>query len=438
MSTSQRATIESMEDLAGLTHDIFVGSVVNNVRRASPSSMLFQDLPPGEYRLEGSACVFATDLRFKTGGLATSGNIPDYVGLDAVQGKVTPTRRYARIAVDNLVQRRASGEGAFDDLTNRIFEKLWDAWESMEIRHSVGPSSGLLAVVDARVDADKFTIKDAFGNAGTNPCSHLDKGSIIAWYDVSASGFAGAARVADIDYSTSTITVDSAGTWEPGDQLANGDLIYFATTNRIDAPHFEAERNLAPNGLGTIADPAASLTTVFNISQTDEPRWKPFRKASKTFDHLELTEHWLQLAAKRGFGVTPETDVVLAHPSAVAQLARSLMAFQQQAYTGGTLQGGYRGITVSGIEVLEDHFFYHNVAMTLYKDALYRINLGGDADFWGEDGSMWSRIADYDGKDAFVVDYMNYLSNHRGAHGVLTGIVTPDVTPGDYDPIPDY
>ncbi|MEX1046036.1 MAG: hypothetical protein WD050_01345, partial [Actinomycetota bacterium] len=58
---------------------------------------------------------------------------------------------------------------------------------------------------------------------------------------------------------------------------------------------------LAPNGLGTIVDPAADLTTVFNISQSTHGRWKPFREDSVTFDHLELTEHWLKLAAKRGF-----------------------------------------------------------------------------------------------------------------------------------------
>ena len=438
MSDSQRGNVELMSALTGLTHDIFTNRVVNNVRRESPVSMLFQNASPGEYRLEGTKMKFAADLRFKTGGIATDGSIPDHVPLDAVQGEITPVRRYARIAVDNMVEKRASGPGAFEDLAERIFDKLWDAWASMEIRHSIGPSSGLVGVVESRTSSTEFVIKDAFGSVGTNPLSNLSEGSILAWWDITATAaIDGAGIISSIDASTRSITMDDAATWEPADQLAAGDLIYFATTNAITKDHFVSERYLAPNGLGTIVDPAANLSTVFGIAEANYPRWKPFRKASTTFDHLELTEHWLQLGGKRGFKVSPQTDVVVAFPSAVAQMARSLMGFQQQAYTGGNLDGGYQQVHVSGIPIVEDHFFYQDVAMTLCKEHLYRINLGGDADFWGEDGSMWSRIADYDGKEAYVVDYLNFFSDHRGAHGALTGITT-DVTDSDFTNIPDY
>ena len=225
--------------------------------------------------------------------------------------------------------------------------------------------------------------------------------------------------------------------WEQVATAAANDTVFFATTTVPTTDYFVSERNLAPNGLGTIVDPTAALTTVFNIAEGTYQRWKPYRKTSVTFDHLELTEHWLQLAAKRGFGVTPATDVAVTFPSNVAQIARSLLSFQQQAYTGEDLKGGYRAISVSGIPIVEDHFFYHDVLMTLCKEKLYRVPLGGQADFWGEDGSMWSRIADFDGKEAYVVDYMNYFSTHRGAHGALTGIVT-DVTDADFTNIPDY
>jgi len=435
---SQAGNVELMTDLAGLTHDIFVGRVVNNVRRESPVAMLFQDAEPGEYKLEGQNMVFAVDLRFKTGAMATDGNIPDHVGLDAVQGQVTPVRRYQRIAVDNLVEKRASGSGSFQDLAERIFDKLWDAWASMEIRHSIGASTALLGVCESRTSGTVFTIADAYGNSGTNPLSHISEGSVLCWYDQTATaGIDGAGVVSSINYSTRAITMDSEATWEPGDDIDVGDYIYFASTNNIATDYFTAERNLAPIGLGDIVDPAGLLTTVFNISETTYPRWKPFRKASVTFDHLELTEHWLQLAAKRGFGVTPQTDVVVSFPSCVAQIARSLMGYQQQAYTGEDLKGGYKTVTVGGIPVVEDHFFYHNVAMTLCKETLYRISIGGDADFWGEDGSMWSRISDFDGKEAWVVDYLQNMCNHRGANSALTGIST-DLTDADFTTVPDY
>lgn len=438
---SQKNRVELMDALTGLTHDIFVGQVVNNVKRASATSSLFQDLGAGEYRLEGQNCVFAVDLRFKTGAMATDGSIPDFVPLDAVQGKVSPVRRYARVALDNLSERRASGPGSFDELSDRIFDHLWSAWESMEIRQSIGSSTGTVAKVSSRTSSTVVVLKDGLGNTGTNPLQNLSEGSILCWYDVSAAAIGGAAAItaSGIAYANNTITLDSAATWEPtAATVAADDLIFFATTSDKSAAHFTAERNLAPNGVGTIVDPAGSATTVFNISQSTHARWKPFRKASSTFDHLELTEHWLGLGQKRGFKVTPSMDTVIAHPVAVAQLARSLMGFQQQAYTGGELSGGYSGLKVSGIEILEDDHFFHNVAATLCRDHLYRINLGGDADFWGEDGSMWSRIVDYDGKDAYVVDYMNYLCTHRGAQGALTGIVTPDVSADDFTSVPNH
>ncbi len=441
---SQAGNAALMSELTGLTHDIFVGRVVDNVRRESKVAMLFQDAEPGEYRLEGQNMVFAVDLRYKTGAMATDGNIPDHVQMDAQQGKITPIRRHARIALDNLVERRASGPGAFDDLSDRIFDKLWDSWASMEIRHAIGSSSGLLCKVASRTSTTEFTVKDAYGNANTNPLIHLSEGSIIAWYNVSGTGngaIGGAGTIHQtngINYTTNLITMTSA-TWESavGNAIEAEDLIYFATTTSSTKDYFAAERNLAPNGLGTIVDPAGDNTTVFNISQSNYERWKPYRVASTTWDHIELTEHWLQLAAKRGFAVSPDIDVVCAYPSAVAQLARSLLGFQQQAYTGGSLDGGYTKVTVAGIPIVEDHFFYHNVVMTICPSYLWRVNLGGDADFWGDDGSMWSRIADFDGKDAFVTEYLNTFCNHRGANGALTGI-SVDVTPDDYAPVPNY
>jgi hypothetical protein len=438
---SQATTAELISELTGLTHDIFVGQVQKNVRRESAAAMLFQEAGAGQYHMEGQNMVFATDLNTIGGGMASSGNLPDHVGLDAVQGKITPIRRYRRIALDNLVELRASGPGAFENLGTRIVDLLWESWKNMEIRHAIGASSTLIGTVESRTSSTAFVIKDGYGNVGTNPTINLIEGMPIAWWDITATAaIDGAAKISTatpINHTTRAITVDSATTWEPGDILAAGDLIYACTTNNISTDYFEAERNLGPNGLGTIVDPSAGSTTVFNISETTNPRWKPFRKDSVTFDHLELTEHWLQLGQKRGFEVTPGSDVVITFPSARAQLARSLIGFQQQTQLGGTLTGGWTGLTVNGIPIKADGFFYHNVCMTLHTPSLYRVTLGGEADFKAEDGSQWSRIADFDGKEAYVGEYMNFFCTHRGANGALTGITT-DVTDADFEPVPNY
>lgn len=439
--TSQVDNVELMTALTGLTHDIFVGKVENVVRRESPSAMVFQEAGKGDYRLVGQHMRFAVDLRFKTGAMASDGKIPDYHGMDAVQGYINPIRRYSRIALDNFVEQAASGEGAFENLSDRIFDQLWDAWKSMEIRHSIGSATGLLCKVSSRTSSTVWVAKDAFGHSGTNPLSHFSEGSILGWYDVSTGAVGGAGAVSSINHSTAAVTMASATPWETavGAAIAADDLVYFATTDDTTATHFTLERNLAPNGIGTIVDPDAGITTKFQIAEATYPRWKPFRKASVTFDHLELTEFWQKLGSKRGFKVSPASDVTLTFPSLQAQLARSLMGFQQQAYTGKGLRGGYdeTDIQINGIAVVSDQFFYRDVAVTLCKDYLYRIPLGKQADFWGGDGSMWSRFADYDGREAYVVDYLNFFSNNCGAHGALTGIVT-DVTDSDWDPVPNY
>lgn len=439
---SQATKVEAMSALTGLTHDIFVGKVIPNVHRESKVAMLFQEAGQGEYRMEGQNMVFATDLRYATGGMASDGKIPDHVGLDAVQGKLTPIRRYRRIAIDNLVELQAAGPGAFEDLGVRILDILWDSWKSMEIRHSIGASSGVICKVTARTSSTVFTVEDGYNHDGTSALLHLSEGSIIGWYDVSASqvGGAGTITATGINYSTPTITVSTATTWETnvGNQLAAGDFIYFATTPDTTKDYFTLERNLAPSGAGTILDPEAAATTVFNISQTTYQRWKPYRVASSSFDHLEVKEHWLKLGVKRKVDVSPATDVAVAHPAAIAQLARTMMGYQQQIYTGETLAGGYDQVIVGGLPFVQDGNWYHDVIGTLYKPALFRVMLGGEADFFAGDGSEWSRIADFDGKEAYVGDYMNYFSPQRGFHGALTSIVTPDITDSDFDPIPAY
>jgi len=219
--------------------------------------------------------------------------------------------------------------------------------------------------------------------------------------------------------------------------LAVDDLIYMASTATITDAHFISERNICPNGVGTILDPTAASSTVFGIAEGTWENWKPYRVASTTFDHLEVQEHHQQLESKRGMDVNPQTDVCVAHGSLIAQLARTLMAYQQQANLGGELQGGWTGIKIGNMDIRKDNYFYHDVLATFYVDSIKRVPLGRDAGFEEQDGSMWNRIADWDGMEAHVKEYMNYVCTMRGANAALTGVTT-DVTDANWDPVPNY
>jgi hypothetical protein len=437
---SQQAALDSLTDMANLVHDVFTQGVLPNVRRESKLAMIFQEAGRGDYRLEGDAMKFAADYDYATGAMATSGKLPDHVGLDPAEGSLTPIRRYRRIAKDNFVVARGSGPGAYEDMGTRLFNILWDSWKSMEIRHALGGSSAILGACLARTSSTVFTVEDFAGHDGTNPLSHISKNSVLGWYDVDQAAAGGAGIVSAINLSTGAITVTTAGTWEPTNILAAGDGIYFATTNDSTRDYFELERNLGPNGLGVVVDPDAGLSTAFGVAESTYPRSKPYRKASVVFDHLELTEHWIQLAQKRGYDVTPATDICVAFPSVVAQAARSVISFQQQMNLGGTLKGGYdllNPIMVANMPFVPDSFFHPDVCVTLAKEKLFRVNLGGEPDFYANDGSQWRHIADYDGDEAHVGEYMNFFCTHRGCNSALTGITT-DLTDSDFTSLPDY
>lgn len=439
---SQVAKTQAVSDLSGLMHNIFVGEVVENVRAESVTASTFQDATPGQYKLEGTNLVGAAQLSYAGGAMASDGNLPDHQYVDSVQWQTSPVRRYRRIAMDNHAARRATGEGAFGDLAARIFDQLWDSWSRMEIRQSIGGSNGYLGKASSRTSATVFVIKDAYGHAGTNPGFLIEPGMILAWVDASASNaIGGAGKVASVTYAdaTATVTMDSGTTWEPtAALLAADDYIVHATTPNVSADYFTSELDLAPHGIGTIVDPDDVLTTVLNISESTYPRWKPFRETSVTFDHIELTEHWRKLQAKSTSQVNPSTHRSITSGAVVAELARTLEGFQQQQNLGKTFEGGYTGVTVRGQEILQDDYFYHDVLVTLCLEDLYRVNLGGDADLWGEDGSVFSRLADYDGVEAFAVDYIQQFSPRRNRHAALKGITITNVTAGDFDASPNY
>jgi len=280
-------------------------------------------------------------------------------------------------------------------------------------------------------------VKDGYGHAGTPPLLHIEPGMILNWVDVNDSnGLAGAGTVSAVTYSTNTVTVTTAGTWEPSATLAANDLIVNATTPNISTDYFASEYTNAPNGLLNIVDPDADATTVFNISQSTYPRWKPYRKASATFDHIEVTEHFRQLRAKSTSPVGPATHVCCAQGAVIAELARTLVGFQQQTSLGRTFEGGYEAVRIANMDFIEDDWQVHDVLYTLSVEDLFRVDLDGEADYFAEDGSQFSRLSDFDGKEWYVKSYLQNFSDRRNRHAALTGITLANVTAADFSPVP--
>jgi hypothetical protein len=128
----------------------------------------------------------------------------------------------------------------------------------------------------------------------------------------------------------------------------------------------------------------------------------------------------------------------VAQGAVVAELARTLVGFQQQTQLGRTFEGGYQAVRIANMDFIEDDWQLHDVLYTLSVEDLFTVDLDGEADYFAEDGSQFSRLADFDGKEWYVKSYMQSFSDRRNRHAALTGISLANVTAADFSPTPDY
>lgn len=433
---SQQANVDALTDITGLVHEIFVGDVLPGVRWESPTAQMYMNAQEGDYRYDGESLNGATDLLRPHGAVGSNGMLPDSSHTDAANWQTTPVRRYVRRAVDNFVESAAvRGPGSFADLAERLFNQMWGAFRLMEIRHAIGGNDGILCLVSSRTSATVWVAKDGYNHTGTNPLMLMDEGMAITHHSTDGGAAEGAGTISSIAYSTDTVTM--AASWEQTAMVAANDLVCACTTADPTADYFISENNFAKNGQSEVIDPDANLTTVFNIAEGTFARWKPVRIASSTFDHIEVTEFMRKLQAKSTYPVTPDSHTAVLHGGAFAELARTLVGFQQQQMLGKTLEGGYQTIRIAGFDFVVDDYQLHNVMPVYCTEDLYTVSLV-EAGYFDEDGSMYDRIADFDGKEWYVRDYCNSFCPVRNRNGALTGITLANVTADDFTPVPDY
>ena len=436
---SQQTNLDAVSDLSTLAHEVFTNSVLPFARFESVTQQLFtQADSESDYEFTGTKLKGAIDLQRPGNAMGTGGQLPDSMTVTPANWEATPVRRYVRRATDHFVAAAVQGRGAFASHEDRLFDQMWAAWTLMEISHAVGGSDGVLCHIASRTSSTVVVVDNGLGHSGMDPLLFLDEGITIAWLDSSNSNaVGGAAVVSSINYSTSAVTVDSASTWEPSPTPADGDLIVRATTNDTTRDYFATEYQKAQNGMLDIVDPDANNTTVFGIAQGTYPRWKPYRVSSSTWDHIEITEFLRQLRAKSSMPVTPDTHTCVTSGGPVAELARTLLGFQQQQNLGKTLEGGYQTVRIAGADIAEDDYSLHDVFYCVCNEDIKRESLA-EAGYIDEDGSMRSRLADFDGSEWAARDYSNVWTVRRNRHGAITGITLSNVDGADYTPTPNY
>ena len=433
---SQQGRVAAVSSLTGLLHEVYAGTVKPAIRANSPTQQLFTEAGAGDYRIDGEKLVGSTDLNYSTGAMHTSGKLPDHREVDAVEWTVTPTRAYRRGAIDNFTEARGgAGPGSFGDYSARLFDQVYDSFKRLKIRSAIGGSSGILCLTGSRTSATVIVMKDGYNHTGTNPMMHIaSAGACLAWLDASnAYAVGGSGLVASFVNSTKTVTFSASienGSGTP--TIVAGDPWVFATTTPYTVDYFDTEYNVSRHGLSSIIEPDDVNTTVLGIAEGTYPAWRPFKEASATFDHLELTEHWQKLAMQSTDPVSPASHTVLTSGAVYAELARTLEGFQQQQQLGMTFEGGYQAVRIAGQDIVTDPYMLHDVLFTVCRDSLFHVDIGGAESEFTDDGSQFARIGDFDGKEWFISEYGNDFSDRRNRHGALTDIALPNVDEDDF------
>ena len=422
MASSQTANLNTVAGLSGLFHDVYINKVKPHLDHLSPMAGLFRSIGSKGYMLIGKQIVFAAQLRAAGGAMATSGNLPDHQYQDKVQLNTTPTRAYVRRAVDEFVVARGVTPGVFEDFMADVQQQAVEAFERMQTRHIHGGSTAVVALCASRTSQTVVVLKDGYGHTGTNPMMFLEPGDILCWHDA-GNNFAvgGAAKIASFVYSTKTVTF--AGNFDDNmTTVTANDPISFATTTDDSADHFESERGKAPLGLRDILDPDAVNASYLGVTEATYPRIKPLRKTSSQWGETEFTDFIREIQASGNSPVTPDNTVMSCQGAVLQELARTLVSFTQIMGKGQTLEGGWDTVRLAGFDFVEDGYHTHDELMAHCLDDYVVADLDGEPSIAAIDGSEFSRLADFDGKEWYMRHYVQRWADRRNRSGTLKGI----------------
>jgi hypothetical protein len=432
---SQQAYLDGRADVGGLLYENYMGKVKPHLKIMDPLLTLFKDVGDGGYQVSGKKLVLAAKVRRSGGAMGSPGHLPNHQYAPPVTIETTPGRFYRRGAIDNFMEALSTGAGSYDNLFSDINEQVWESFEEMQIRHLHGSSTGTVCLVDARgataagVGATSITVKDGYGYTGQPALSHIEVGMWVAALDASnAYAVLGAAVISDIDFATNTITFASAiddGTTN----VAAGDPIVFSTTPNTTDSHFQTERGHAKLGLLDHIDPKGSNASYLTLSEDEYPRWKPLRRniGGVAITEVEFMKFTRELQAKSNSPVTPGTHTMSTQGGIVMALAADISGSAQlNLPKGKTLEGGWETVRVGGHDFLESPYHIFDTIYAHHMEDYKSVDLDGDPRTWTGDGSQFQRIADFDGKEWYVVHYGQDFAERRNRLGALTGIANAD------------
>jgi hypothetical protein len=423
---SQQANLGTRTSVGVLLQENFAKGVVPWFGLMDPVAALFKRRANGDrYKVSGKKLVITVEANYAGGAMATGGQLPDHQEVAPITVETTPARRYVRSAIDNFMQALTEGPGAAENYLKRLTRQHLERFQVMERRHVHGSSTGTLCAVSSRTSATVVVAKNGYGYTGQPPLSYLEPGMLVASLDSSADfAVLAVAKIASINYSTNAITF--ATTIEGAGTIAADDLLVVASTADTAADHFVTERGKAPLGLLDIIDPKAANASHLGVTEASYQRWKPTRRAASSFGDMEFVAFTRELAAKSTSPVTPSSHTMTTQPGIVIALAEAMTSSSNAQFVfekGKDLPGGYKTVRVAGHDFVESGDHIYDTIYALCMEDLHRCHLGPEFHDAAEDGSMYSRVADWDAKEWYGRDYMQQFADRRnrcGAYHTIT------------------
>lgn len=427
----QTAFVQGRTGVGALLQENFAKGIVKWFGLQDPLAALFRKASGSKYKLSGKKLVITAESQFAGGAMATSGWLPAHQEVAPITLETTPARRYVRSAVDNFIAALTKGPGAAEDYMARLNRQHLERFEEMERRHTHGSSTGTVCTVSSRTSATVIVVKDGYGYVGQPPLAHLRKGMWVTSLDASNSfAVLKAAVISSINFTTNTITFATAiddGTTV----VVAGDPLVFSTTPTTTETWFETERGKAPLGVLDIADPKAANSSYLGVVEADEPLVKPLRRTSTSFDDMEFKRFVLELESKSTSPVTPDTHTMSTQGGIVVALAEALTAAGNAQFVqekGKTLMGGWKTVKVAGHDFIESPYHIFDTIFAWPMEDLHRVHLGPEFEDEDSDGSVYSRLPNYDGREWYGKDYMQMFADRRNRIGALTAIPNTNAT----------
>jgi hypothetical protein len=416
-----------MADLGGLLKNVYADVRKDVFPVITPLLAQVQKSTPGGRLQWGGNGVFWDVKTTRDVGLVSSsiGAFPADAVATEVQASMGVQRLYVYREIDGLaITGTQSQEAAYLSVVRKAMDSIKVAIKLGMQEQLHGDANCIKALVNTVTDTTHITATNGYGlgTVGTGSVVQagllLDVGMAVAVLNPSGPAVRGYSTISALTNSgdTATITLASAIS-----SMAQGDYIVPATS----ATDNSFSKGI--NGLLNITNRGNAYAALHGVTAA---RWDAVRMVAGTDtpDATQPNEIDVQRLLTRIYqrcGVNPTEKpgefLLITTPSLKIKLAESFLG--QRQYQMGTmdLNGGFKGINVAGLALIDDPFCPAGTIYCVRTADLTWV----DAKDWGQvqygSDNAWRPIAGFDRFGTGFGAYLNFGALARNSHGSITG-----------------